>query len=199
MGIFPKIFGRGSKNPQGQPAQKSQSIRTTANAPFQIQNPVIGFVCVAPEHQQLMEADKAAIGPLFSECRSSTNQTVTCHILFLYCNIDETGSLPGFKMRVRDFIKASGAYVAVVASENEGANYMQSLNPKNDWPANIVLVINRRGEIFPSFFQKLFNSMQSGTSMLMAWVQLAPQIPNHDHPDCPSTIMAAEAGHIVLG
>jgi hypothetical protein len=199
MGIFSKIFGRVRKKPQGQSVQQSQSIRTTANAPFQIQNPVIGFVCMAPEHQQLMEADKAAIGSLFSECRSSTNQTVPCHVLFLYCNIDETGSLPEFKMRVRDFIKASGAYVAVVASENEGANYMQSLNPKNDWPANIVLVINRRGEIFASFFQKLFGSMQSGTSMLMAWVQLAPQIPNHDHADCPSTIMVAEAGHIALG
>jgi hypothetical protein len=29
----------------------------------------------------------------------------------------------------------------------------------------------------PSFFQNLFQAMKDGTSMLMAWVQLAPQIP----------------------
>jgi hypothetical protein len=40
--------------------------------------------------------------------------------------------------------------------------------------------------------------MYVGKSMLMAWVEFAPQIPGHDHPDAPGMIMAAEAGHLVF-
>lgn len=102
-------------------------------------------------------------------------------------------------MRVRDFVKVAGAHIAIVASENGGSHYAQALNPKNGWPANIVLVVERCGPAFESFFQMLFASMKDGTSMLMAWVQLAPQMPNQDHADCPVTFMAAEAGHIAFG
>jgi hypothetical protein len=61
-----------------------------------------------------------------------------------------------------------------------------------------VLVINRRGTAFTVFFQKLFEAIKGGASMLMAWVKLAPQTPNRDHPECPSTLMLVEAGHITL-
>lgn len=203
MSIFSKLLGRGGDKLQPKPAVHSgrepQAIRTTADAPFRILNPIVGFVCVTPEHRELMEADKAVIGPLFSECRSSTNAIVPCHVLFLYCNVGESGDLQGLQMRIRDFVKGAGACIAVVASENDGAHYMQALNPKNEWPANIVLVVERRDSIFASFFEKLFADMKSGTSMLMAWVRLAPQIPGQDHVDCPVTFMAAEAGHIAFG
>jgi hypothetical protein len=145
-----------------------------------------------------METDKSILGPVFSEVQSSSEGIVPCHVLFLYCKVDKDGSLPGSKMRVRDFVRASGACLAIVASENDSSHYMHALQPKNDWPANIVLVINRRGTAFTVFFQKLFEAMKGGTSMLTAWVKLAPQTPNRDHPECPSTLMLAEAGHITL-
>jgi hypothetical protein len=159
---------------------------------------VAGFVCLEPELHPLVETDKATLGPLFFEVRSSSGGNVPCDLLFLYCKVDKDGSLPGSNMRIRDFVKASGARVAIVASENDHKHYMHALQPKNDWPANIVLVIDRRGTVFTVFFQKLFKAMKGGTSMLMAWVKLAPQIPNRDQPECPSTLMAAEAGHIAL-
>jgi hypothetical protein len=105
-------------------------------------------------------------------------------------------------MRVRDLVKASGAHVAIIASENDGEHYIRALQPKDDWPANIVLVIDRRGAAFTIFFQKLFDAMNAGTSMLMAWIKLAPQGANPvdpRHRECPVTVLAAEAGHIALG
>ena len=45
---------------------------------------------------------------------------------------------------------------------------------------------------------QLFDAMKRGQTMLMAWVDLAPQIPGMDHPNAPGALMAAEAGHITL-
>ena len=191
MSVLSKVFGRRRQQPP--------VVRTTANSPYRIPKPVVGFVCVAPEHQALMDADKAAIGPIFAECRSSTGEVVPCHILFLYCNVDKTGSLPGLSMRIRDFVKASGACIAVVASENSVEHYTPALKPGNGWPANIALVVDRRGASFEQFYQKLFQAMKGGTSMLMAWVRLAPQNSNRDHTECPVSLMLAEAGHVAFG
>jgi hypothetical protein len=177
---------------------KPKIAKTTATNPYRISGPVAGFVCLEPELQSLAETDKSTLGPLFSQVRSSSGVVVLCHVLFLYCKVNRDGSLPGSNMRIRDFVKASGACVAIVASENDGNHYMRALQPKNDWPANIVLVIDRRGTAFTVFFYKLFEAMRGGTSMLIAWVKLAPQIPNRDQPECPGTLMVAEAGHIAL-
>jgi hypothetical protein len=173
-------------------------VKPTASNPYRISQPVVGFVCLEPALQSLMETDKSSLGPLFWKVHSSLEEKVPCHVLFLYCKVDRDGSLSGSNMRIRDFVKASGARIAIVASENDHNHYTHALQPKNDWPANIVLVIDRRGTAFTLFFQKLFAAMLGGTSMLMAWVKLAPQIPNRDQPECPGTLMIAEAGHIAL-
>lgn len=190
MNILSKLLGRRT--------ERVQSIKTTVDAPFRIPNPIIGFVCVTPSQAPLMEADRAALGPLFHECRSSTTEITRCHVLFLYCHVQKDGSLPNIRMRVRDFIEASGAYIAVLASENDAEPCFAAVKPKTDWPANIVLVLNRKGDRFALFFHRLFAAMIAGTSMLMAWVELAPQMPGHPHPDCPESILLPEAGHITL-
>jgi hypothetical protein len=58
--------------------------------------------------------------------------------------------------------------------------------------------MGRRGERFARFYERLFEKMFAGKSMLLAWVELAPQMPGHDHPEAPEGIMLAEAGHIVF-
>ena len=40
--------------------------------------------------------------------------------------------------------------------------------------------------------------MLAGTSMPLAWVKLAPQVPEQ-RPDIPATICLMEAGHIAFG
>jgi hypothetical protein len=61
-----------------------------------------------------------------------------------------------------------------------------------------VLTLRRKGTSFVSFFQRLFADMAKGVSMPVAWVRLAPQVPGHEHPDCPDTIFACEAGQIAF-
>ena len=73
-----------------------------------------------------------------------------------------------------------------------------AVGPKGGWFANIIMTIDRKGAKFDRFCVRLFESMFKGHSMLLTWVQLAPQIPGREHPDAPSTILAAEAGHLAF-
>lgn len=145
-----------------------------------------------------MEEDKAALGHFFFEARSSTVEIAPCDVLFLYCKVEAGGHISGQRMRIRDFIKASGACIAIVASENDGESYMNALEPKGNWPANIVLVADRRGNNFIDFFRDLLGAMSRGKSMLMAWVELAPQIPGQEQPNAPVTLLLPEAGHVAF-
>jgi len=190
MSILSKLLGRRT--------EKVQRVKTTFDAPFRIPTPIIGFACVTPSQVPLMEADRAALGSLFYECRSSTTAIPRCHVLFLYCHVEPDGSLPNVKTSLPDLIAASDACIAVLASENDAKSCFAALKPTNDWPVNIVLILNRKGDRFALFFHQLFEAMLGGTSMLMEWVKLAPQMPGLEHPDCPVSILLPGAGHLTL-
>jgi hypothetical protein len=119
-------------------------------------------------------------------------------VLLLYCDIDADGKVVGSKQTLRDIFKSAGAYVAVVASENDPDSLMHALDGDSEWTSNVVLIIDRKGDKFGTFFRRLFEMMGNGTSMLMAWVELAPQIPGYDHPDGPGSLMLPEAGHLTF-
>ena len=189
MGFLSNIFGGG----------KTATQKTTADRPFRIPNPSIGFLNLQGEPgAALAAADERILSPLFKSSQSSTNVVPKCEVLFIYCRVDDQGKIVGRPESIRDLIKQAGAYVAVVASENNPNSYIKALGPRKDWSANIVLVIDRKADKLALFFRRLFEAMFSGRSMLMAWVELAPQIPGQDHPDTPASIMAAEAGHVVF-
>jgi hypothetical protein len=201
MGLFSRLFGSNKPTPIVPVTRAQTTTRTTTvQNPFRIENPVIGFLNVrGSAGDDAMNADLQTLRPLFREVRESRNEVPQCAVLFIYGDFDSTGKIIGRSDGVRDIIKAAGAYIAVVASENPPDNYMKCLGPSNDWSANITLTIDRKGDKLPKFFAELFRRMYAGESMLMAWVELAPQIPGYDHPDAPGTIMAAEAGHLVFG
>jgi hypothetical protein len=185
MSIFSKLF-RTTKT-------------TTVNDPLRIPHPTIGFLNLQGDRgAALLESDRRAISPHFTSTKTSTDVAPKSDVLFLYCSVDTNGKVIGYDKSIRDYIKEANAYIAVVAAENSGDSYFKAVNRRNSWSANIVLIINRREEKFPVFFQRLFQAMLNGTTMLMAWVELAPQIPGDDHPDCPEAIMLAEAGHITF-
>lgn len=191
MGVLSRFFSRGAPQPS--------AIPTTVDTPFRIDHPVIGFYCPAPALVEQMRADKAALGPLFDAVRESTQDAPKCNVLCVYSRFGPDGSLAHSSTRLRDLIKAAGAHVAIVACENDPDHLFKAVEPDNDWPANIVLTIQRKGEVFVAFFTELFRAMRSGRSMLVAWVELAPQAPGHGHANCPETIMLAEAGHVAFG
>lgn len=201
MGLFSRLFGSNKQTPVV-PVTRMQSTtrKTTVQEPFRIDNPAIGFLNLAGSAgEEIMKADRQLLAPLFSESRESSSEVPQCAVLFLYGDIEPTGKIAGRSESLRDIIKAAGAYIAVVASENPPTNYRKCLGPRNTWSANITFTIDRKGDKLPRFFAELFRQMYAGKSMLMAWVELAPQIPGHDHPDAPGTVMTAEAGHLVFG
>jgi hypothetical protein len=181
----------------GQPRNFSQT--TTHQRPFVIQSPVVGFLNLQGERgSELLESDSRLLSPLFSECRTSDSDVPRCDVLFLYCNIDPSGRVANATDSLRGLARMARAYIAIVATENNVDAYKKALEARVDWNSNLVLVLDRKGSAFSTFFQRLFEKMNNGTSMLMAWVKLAPQIPGYDHPDGPDSIMLAEAGHVTF-
>jgi hypothetical protein len=190
VGLFGNLFG----------GRKAGTRTTTIDKPFRIANPSIGFLNLqGASGATLVEGDRRVLSSLFKESRSSSDNVPKCEVLFLYCTVDAQGKIVGSPTGIRDLIKNAGAYVAVVASENHPDSYIKAMGSRNGWHANIALVIDRKADKFALFFRRLFEAMFNGQSMLMAWVELAPQIPGQDHPDAPGTIMAAEAGHVTFG
>ncbi len=143
-------------------------------------------------------ADRAAIAPFFSVILDSISEIPVCNVLFLYCEFEPDGSISGSDRGLREIIRDSGAVVAVTASANKADNIVAAGKTKGYGMANLVLTLDRRGEVFPKFFQRLFALMKNGVSMPVAWVKIAPQIPGHEHPDCPGAIFACEVGQLTF-
>ena len=175
------------------------TVMTTIDKPLRIYQPIIGFLnLLGPRGDMLLEEDRSVLSPLFTTSRVSGSAVPQAHVLFIYCDITAHGSVGGGGgAGLMDLIKSAGACVAVVASENTGSHYANSAPRRKDWHANIVFTLHRRGDKFSLFFKRVFTAMFNGTSMLMAWVELAPQGSGPWHDDLPSTYMI-NAGHIIF-
>jgi hypothetical protein len=147
---------------------------------------------------QIVAEDKDALAPVFGNIQDSSVTPPLCEVLFIYCDVAPDGRISGTSLGLREIIRDAGALVVVVASENPGDNYIAASGKRSYGRANLVLTINRRGAIFPSFFSRLFAQMMKGTPMPVAWANLAPQIPGQEHPDCPDAIFIAEVGQVVF-
>lgn len=62
---------------------------------------------------------------------------------------------------------------------------------------NLVMTLDRKGELFVRFFTSLFGFMLKGMTMPEAWVELAPQNPD-GVPETPETIFSAGYGSLRL-
>lgn len=146
----------------------------------------------------MLAQDRHALSTMFSVTEESVGAPPRCDVLFIYCDIDESGRLAGTDAGLRDLIRDAGARVVVVASENAAARGMASAKAASHGRANLVLTLDRKGAVFTEFFSRLFAQMMTGVSMPRAWVKLAPQIPGHVHADCPDAIFLAEAGQLAF-
>jgi hypothetical protein len=144
-----------------------------------------------------IDADAQSLGQLFASLTISTEAPPTCDVLFIYGHVEPDGRITNSRLGLRDIIRDAKASVVVFASENEGKNYIKAGARKDYGNANLVLTLERKGDLFARFFQKLFLLMKQGTSMPEAWVQLSPQgPPSLVLSDCPSTIFACELGPV---
>ena len=193
------------RKPGGSPPTFAGSHTTTAARPLVIPNPSLGMLNLAGAAcDALFERDLNDLGDLFPQNVNVGITTIpVCNVLFLYCGLQPRGEVTGYTFTLRDVIKAAGAHIAVVASENPpevltSPAFREFLGTKSDWPANIVITLNRNTDTFGRFFRKLFTQMRGGVSMPQAWVTLAPQGPT-GQSDCPGTIALMEAGHVTFG
>jgi hypothetical protein len=172
--------------------------RQSATVAF-IEKPVLGLLDLS-DGQSISEVktDRETLGSLFFAVLESTTKPPKCDVLLLYCTIETDGRIRGSELGLRELIRESGAPVVIVASENSAERYNSAAKKKEYGNANLVMTMNRRGEVFGQFFHKIFSAMKEGASMPLAWVKLVPQIPGKDHPDCPVSLLVCEVGQIAF-
>jgi hypothetical protein len=173
--------------------------RVTVDNPLIIDSPRIGFLnLLGSTAETIIEEDKAAFGPLFTSLEQSEVNPPVCEVLMIYCNVQSDGSIAAYSGGLRDIIRDSNAPIVIVATENEGKNYTAAAKRTGYGQANLIMTLERNDAAFTNFFTELFRRMFKGQSMLLAWVELAPQISGAKHENCPATIFAAEISHIVF-
>lgn len=194
---------RAGKEVQCEPAVHTTQV-TSAEHPYTIHNPLLGFLNLAGEvGNTLARRDLAELSSEFSKSSDiKTDKIPKCNVLFVYCALESSGRIAGQEFSLRDLIKAAGAHIAVVASENSPevistTEFNSFLQSKDTWPANIIITLNRNDDAFGRFFKSIFALMHEGATMPMAWVSLAPQVPLGS-TDTPSTVALLEVGHIVF-
>jgi hypothetical protein len=143
-------------------------------------------------------SDLRFLVPLFGEVARSHDQAPQCHVLFMYCAINDDGTIQGTRSSLRAVIRDSGAAVVVVASPNTGDAYIKAGQPAPFGRANLVLTLDRKGAAFGRFCEALFKDMKRGVSMPVAWVKLAPQDPGAPPTNTPACIFACEAGQLAF-
>jgi len=164
-----------------------------------IESPRLGVLnLLGPQGAALASADLKALGPLFGKAVESSSAPPQCDVLLLYARISDAGKVARSDLGLREIIRDSGARVVIVASENSGDAYTACAPETGYGKANLVMIMEREGDNFSKFFVRLFKKMFEGTTMPMAWVQLAPQIPGAKHTDVPGAIFDAEAGQVTF-
>jgi hypothetical protein len=181
--------------------------RITVDRPFVIRDPSISFVNLysGPAINPTMRKDFADLSPMFAQTVPVVDGRIpVCDILFAYCQLGPATEIVGSRGSLRDLLIAARARIIVVASEIPAStlsapSFGRALTARTkEWQANIVLVGSRNEPHFGPFFRSLFEQMWNGVSMMVAWNQLAPQIPNMAHTNVPGTLFLAEVSHIVF-
>ena len=144
----------------------------------------------------LAERDSVALQPVLGAAEQSSATAPKCDVLFLYADLSPEGRISSNGASLRDIVRASEALIVVVASENSAEAYTASGKSGPYGRVNLAMTLARKGEAFPLFFRRLFEDMNRGVSMPVAWVKLAPQVPGMEHPDCPEAFFTCGAGQV---
>ena len=173
-------------------------LKLTKRPRLRITQPRLGILDLSNgEYSSHIAADKTAISGLFHSSSISTDVPPACDVLMVYGHVESGGNIRNSRLGLREIVRDSTASIVVFATNNPGDNYIQATKQKSNIRANLVMTLDRRGDEFAQFFQKLFTAMKQGESLLEVWVKLAPQNPGMDHKDGPEAICASlGGGHI---
>jgi hypothetical protein len=144
-------------------------------------------------------SDVEKLSRYFAAVRQSESATPKCDVLFLYGQLEPDATFKGTARELKSIVRESGAAIVVIASDNSGDTYVASGKSGAHKGIVLVMTIDRKGEVFASFFQELFSRMQRGQNMLAAWVAIVPQGPGIKPViESPETIAAADSAGVVF-
>jgi hypothetical protein len=146
------------------------------------------------------EADRKAIAPLFLKSAAPPPGHIpTAQVLFVYAALGEDGTIQGLpqKSGIRQIAEKTQAAVVVVANSNPQGAVQAAARLPGAKSANLVFVLDRKGDGLARFFVQLFREMMDGDHMLAAWVSVCPQGPQQS-PDMPAMILLAEGGKLAF-
>lgn len=147
----------------------------------------------------LLTEDVAALSSMFKNTNiAPATRLPSCEILFLYAHLRVDGTLAGIDVQagLRQIAQLTGAMLIVLASPCSSDAAQKCVALPGQKLANLILTLDRREDGFAKFFRELFELMGTGTPLLNAWVELAPQHPSAMPDFAPETLLIAEAGNI---
>ena len=145
----------------------------------------LGLLDLTGEASELMAADKATLAPLFRTVAESTVQTPTCSLLLLYCTFEPDGRIVGTPHTLETIVLESGAPLVILARPQPlGVSLGEVLRRV---PANVVTVLDRKGDAFGRFFHSVVADMKRGIPFPWAWWKLAPPTTTQDATKGPES------------
>ena len=164
-----------------------------------IDSPVIGVLDLTEGSASgLIQSDEKSFFGHFKSVKKSNDVTPVCDVLMIYAHVGTSGEVAGTKHGIREIIRDAKCSIAVIATENNPDGYIHGVKEVGYGYANLVMTIERNGDTFGTFFNKLFGEMNRGKTMPVAWNDLAPQIPGIEHKDVPGAIFACERGQLAF-
>ena len=125
---------------------------------FVIKSPRLGILNLkGPSTADDIAMDRVAISAFFLSVEESETAGPSCDVLFLYCDFKPDGTVVASESGFREIIRDSGATVVVVASNNSADRYIAAGKPAPYGTANLAMTIDRRGDVLPSFYKRLFD------------------------------------------
>ena|SRR5215210_1230390 len=172
-------------------------LRKSSPRKLVIESPRLGMVnLMGDSAARLLDEDRRALAPLFGSPVEAQGGVLNCDVLFIYCEMDSGGEADNSPVSLQKIIQSSGAKIAIIASENGEEKYRAIAERSHE--VNLVMTLERKGATFSRFFTRLFSEMFKGKSMPVAWNELAPQIPGHEHAECPETYCVMGAGQLAF-
>ena len=154
-----------------------------------IDRPTLGTLNLQGEQAApLLASDLNALGRFFSKTVTSSQEVPQCAVLFLYATLDADGRVAGTELTLARIVAQSGAKIVIVAPETPRQSRTKRLLG-DKIAADLVITLDRKGDKFASFFAKIFDRMNAGLALPMAWVEIFPQV--RDSPaaaDAPDTV-----------
>jgi hypothetical protein len=123
-----------------------------------------------------------------------SNEFDAIHIL---ANINNQGSVEGVSIQdIHGACANSNIKIIFWATNTPSQIYITHAKPG---AFNLIMTLDRKGDIFGSFLNRLLSQMADGKSMSMAWVNLVPQYRNApEHASAPECIFYPDGGNMIF-